>query len=103
MPGRIRSCSTAHPGKPRSLNDELCKLQADESTGAVLRNVFFPLYPNVAFEAIKQLQALFDTLPSKQDAPVANCSPVDLDCRIEIYKATLGLQPLPICAIETKK
>jgi hypothetical protein len=86
------------PGKPRDSNDELCKAQSDEATGAVLRNVFFPLYPNVAFDAIRQLEALFETLPSKQDVPVANCTPVDLDCRIAIYRATLGLENLPPCA-----
>ena len=91
------------PGNPRSLQGELCKVQSDESTGAVLRNVFFPLYPNVAFDAIKQIEALFNTLSSKQDSPVAHCTPVDLGCRIDIYKATLGLEPMPICAIEAEK
>jgi hypothetical protein len=91
------------PGKPRSLDGELCKAQSDEATGALLRNVFFPLYPNVAFEAIKQIEALFDSLPSKEDSPVENCIPVDLGCRVEIYRSTIGLEPLPICATEAGK
>jgi Pretoxin HINT domain len=91
------------PGQPRSPDGELCKAQSDQATGAVLRNVFFPLYPHVAFDAIKQIEALFDTLSSKEDSPVENCVPVDLGCRVEIYKSTIGLEPLPTCATEVRK
>lgn len=76
----------------------LCKPEADYLAPAALQTVFKPLYPNVIFDAINQVEATFRLIPTKGDKPVAGCRETDLDCRITTYRHAIGFDPMPACA-----
>lgn len=76
----------------------VCKPQADYLGPSVLQTVFNPLYPDVIFDAINQVEATFKLIPTKADAPVVGCHPTDLECRVETYRRAIGFNPLPVCA-----
>lgn len=76
----------------------VCKPQADYLAPSVLQTVFNPLYPEVIFDAINQVEATFKLIPSKADAPLVGCHPTDLDCRVSTYRLAIGFNPLPVCA-----
>ncbi len=83
---------------PTGADELLCKPQCDYTSIAVLMNVFYPLYPNVIFNAVNQMEALFKSIPTKEDAPSEGCCPTTLDCRIETYRNSMAMLPLPQCA-----
>lgn len=76
----------------------VCKPQADYLAPSVLQTVFNPLYPEVIFDAINQVEETFKLIPSKADAPVVGCHPTDLECRVATYRRAIGFNPLPTCA-----
>ena len=75
-----------------------CKPQADEDVPGVLTNVFYPLYPNTIFPGLKQIEALFNTIPDKLDNPIVGCHETALGCRIKTYQNSMQYLPLPVCA-----
>ncbi len=83
---------------PTGADGLLCKPQCDFSSIAVLMNVFYPLYPNVIFNAVNQMEALFNDIPTKEDLPSEGCCPTTLECRIETYRNSMAMLPLPDCA-----
>lgn len=76
----------------------MCKPQCDYESIAVLMNVFYPLYPNVIVNAVNQMEALFKDIATKDDIAVDECNPTTLDCRIETYRNSMAMLPLPDCA-----
>ena len=83
---------------PSGADGLLCKPQCDYDTIPVLMNVFYPLYPNVIFNAVKQIEALFKDIPTKADTPSGQCHPTTLECRIETYRNSMSMFSLPECA-----
>lgn len=75
-----------------------CKPQCDYGVIPVLMNVFYPLYPNVIFDAVNEMEALFKDIASKDDVASGECNPTTLDCRIQTYRNSLEMSPMPECA-----
>lgn len=76
----------------------VCKPQADYLGPSVLQTVFNPLYPDIIFDAINQVEATFKLIPTKADQPITGCHATDLDCRVATYRQAIGFNPLPVCA-----
>ncbi len=85
-------------GPPLGPGGLTCKPEADYSVIGVLNKVFYPLYPNMIFEAYNQIQALFADISDKLDNPAPGCHETTLDCRIETYSAAMQYLDLPACA-----
>ncbi len=86
---------------PTGADGMRCKPQCDYNVIAVLMNVFYPLYPNVIFEAVNEMEALFKDIESKDDVASGECNPTTLDCRIDTYHKAMSMLPLPECASGT--
>jgi hypothetical protein len=83
---------------PDGADGLLCKPQCDYDVIPVLMNVFYPLYPNVVFNAVNQMEALFKDIPTKHDAPSGQCHATTLECRIQTYRNSMSMLELPECA-----
>jgi hypothetical protein len=83
---------------PTGADGMRCKPQCDYGTISVLMNVFYPLYPNVIFNAVKEMEALFNDIESKDDLASGECHTTTLDCRIQTYRDSMSMLPLPECA-----
>lgn len=85
-------------GAPYGIDGMTCKPQADYGIVGVLNNVYYPLYPNVVFDAVNQVKALFEQIGDKADNPVQGCHETTLDCRVQTYYAAMQYLDLPSCA-----
>lgn len=83
---------------PKGSDGLLCKPQCDYRVIATMQNVYYPLYPNVIFDSIGQITALFNEIPTKTDDAIRGCHATDLDCRVLTYNNALQMLPLPACA-----